>query len=469
MHSRISARSLEVALGGWRTREPAYEALADGIRLLCLDNRIAARTLLPAERALAQTLGLSRTTVASAYASLRASGHIESVRGSGSVTTAQPVRGGGTVFAAPGSIDLQQASPSAWPGLAGVMAEMASDAARLVSRTGYDTLGSTGLRDAIAERYTARGIPTSRDQILVTAGAQSAIHLIAEVLVARGDRVLVETPTYPHAAEALRAAGARLVAVPVTTAHGWDLDRLDEAARRTRPTLAYLMPALQNPTGRSMTATEQNALREVAQRGCTLVVDETTAELSFDAPAPAALPDDDVVRIGSLGKTVWGGLRVGWVRAQPEVIRRLHAARPARDLGTPEFEQEVAARLIPRMPEILPQRAELLATGYRAVRAALRGRLPDWDVPEVCGGVALWVGLPAPLSGPLVLGARAEHVYLSGGQRFAVDGGHENRLRIPFTASPAELERAVEVLASVWPRVASGARTAGPTPLDALV
>jgi DNA-binding transcriptional MocR family regulator len=257
--------------------------------------------------------------------------------------------------------------------------------------------------------------------------------------------------------------------VPVTTTHGWDLDRLDEAARRTRPALAYLMPTLQNPTGRSMTRREQEALREVAQRGCTLVVDETTAELAFGAPAPLALQEEDVVRIGSLGKTVWGGLRVGWVRAQPEVIRRLHAARPARDLGTAEFEQEVAARLLPRMAEILPQRAELLSSGYRAVRAALRDKLPDWDVPDVDGGVALWVGLPAPLSGPLVLGARAESVYLSSGQRFAVDGGHENRLRMPFTASPAELERAVDVLASVWARVTSGARTAGPPPLDALV
>ena len=86
MDSRISARALSLALGGWRSREPAYEALADGIRLLCLDGRIAARTALPAERDLAVTLGLSRSTVATAYRSLRNSGHIASVRGSGSVT-----------------------------------------------------------------------------------------------------------------------------------------------------------------------------------------------------------------------------------------------------------------------------------------------------------------------------------------------------------------------------------------------
>ena len=85
MDSRISARALAVALGGWRTREPAYEALADGIRLLCLDNRIAPRTVLPAERELAAALRLSRSTVTAAYRSLRDTAHIASLRGSGSV------------------------------------------------------------------------------------------------------------------------------------------------------------------------------------------------------------------------------------------------------------------------------------------------------------------------------------------------------------------------------------------------
>ena len=119
MDSRITARSLAAALGGWRTREPAYEALADGIRLLCLDNRIAARTALPAERELAAALGLSRTTVATAYRSLRETGHIESLRGSGSVTLPQPGREPGRVATRDGDIDLQQASPAAWPGSPG--------------------------------------------------------------------------------------------------------------------------------------------------------------------------------------------------------------------------------------------------------------------------------------------------------------------------------------------------------------
>lgn len=476
MDSRISARSLAHALGGWRTREPAYEALADGIRLLCLDNRIAARTALPAERELAAALQLSRTTVATAYRSLRDTGHIESLRGSGSVTLPRPAREPGRVDAVEGTIDLQQASPAAWPGLAGVMSEVAADAATLVARSGYDVRGSLALRTAIAARYSATGLPTEPDEILVTTGAQSALHLLAETLLGRGDRALIETPTYPHAAEALRAAGARLVGVPVSTSGGWDLDRAVQAFAHTRPRLAYLMPRFQNPTGRTMTPDDERVIADAAARaGTILVLDETTADLAIDdidtarVAAPGMGAGAGVVRVGSLGKTAWGGLRIGWVRADAEVIARLIAARPPRDLGTPEFEQAVAVRVMKRMPDVLEQRASVLRAGRDALTAALRASLPSWRVPDVAGGVAMWVELDAPLSSGLVIAARSRGAYLSAGSRFAVDGAHDRHLRIPFTAPTADLVRGVAVLAELWPGVLAAAPTTGGEVFDALV
>lgn len=459
----MTARSLAHALGGWRTREPAYEALADGIRVLCLDNRLAPRTALPAERELASALSLSRTTVAAAYRSLRESGHIESVRGSGSVTLPlgrrEDVRGP----VPDDEIDLVQASPAAWPGLAGVISETALEATALVSRVGYDVVGSAQLREAIAARYAERGIPTRPEQIMVTTGAQSAIHLVAATLLRRGERAAIETPTYPHAAESLRRAGARLVSVPVTTDDGWDLDRAAQVFPRTRPALAYLMPQFQNPTGRTMSDDEQVAVTRAARdAGTVIVVDETTGELAIDPSAPhsVAFAGEDVVRIGSLGKTVWGGLRIGWIRAEPSLITQLTAARPSRDLGTPEFEQAVAARLVARMPEILTQRATLLGEGRDALAGALRLMLPQWRVPRVDGGVCLWVELDAPLSTGLVMAARARGLHLSAGPRFSPDGGHERHLRVPFTAPPEMLRRAVAVLAEAWPAV----RVAAPRP-----
>ncbi|MDT0181554.1 PLP-dependent aminotransferase family protein [Microbacterium sp. ARD31] len=463
MDSRISARALASALGGWRTREPAYEALADGIRLLCLDNRLPPRTTLPAERELAAILQLSRSTVAAAYGSLRSTGHIASLRGSGSVTL--PLRRHDPALVEPGvgAIDLQQASPSAWPGLAGVMSEAASGAAALVARVGYDVVGNAGLRAAVAERYARRGIDTRAENILITTGAQSAIHLLAAVLLGRGDRVLVETPTYPHAAEALRRAGARLVGVPVTTDDGWDLDRAQQAFARTLPVLAYLMPDFQNPTGRSMSPLERATIRSAADgAGTVIVVDETTSELDIDRPPMGAgdpLNDRRIVRIGSLGKTVWGGLRVGWIRADAELIRRLAAARPAHELGTPEFEQAVAVSLLERFEDIVMQRAQLLGAGRDTLVTALSAALPQWRVPEVHGGVSLWTELDAPLSPALVMDVRTRGLLLSAGPRFSVDGGHERHLRIPFTAPGGDLVRAVEILAEAWPRVRDSAPT----------
>ncbi|WP_460773506.1 MocR-like transcription factor YczR [Microbacterium sp. GXF7504] len=474
MDSRLSARALVTLLGGWRTSEPAYEALADAVRLLMLDNRIVPGTALPAERELAHALGLSRTTVSASYRSLRESGHIESLRGSGSVT--RPLGAGAasrTTVSDPGAIDLQQASPAAWPGLAGVMAEVAAGAASLIARPGYDVVGGHGLRSAIADRYTAAGVPTDPAEVMVTNGAQSAIHLLASLLVRRGDRVLIESPTYPHAAEAFRRAGARLVGVPVTTDDGWDLDRAEQAFARVLPTVAYLMPDFQNPTGRSMSATERSVVADAAMRAhTTVIVDDTTSDLDIDrpvAPGPFGVGAGDVVRIGSLGKTVWGGMRLGWIRARADLVRRLTAARFAHELGTPEWEQAVAAALLPRMPEIVAQRAQALREGRDTAVAELARLLPEWRVPTVHGGVSLWVELDAPLSGSLVMAVRDEGVLLSAGPRFSVDGGFERNLRIPFTATPGDLRRAIGALARVWPAVRTSAAPALLDRFDAVV
>ena len=474
MDSRLSARALVEMLGPWRTAEPAYDALADGIRLLCLDNRIAPETALPAERELAAGLGVSRTTVAAAYRSLRSTGHIASRQGSGSVTRALGRTASARWFDH-GGIDLQQASPPAWPGLPGVIAEVASTATVLVSRVGYDILGHAELRATIAERYTRQGMSTLPEQIMVTNGAQHALNLIAGTLLRRADRVLIETPTYPHAAETFRRTGARLVGVPVDVDHGWDQDRAAQAFARTAPVLAYLMPEFQNPTGRTMTAAESAGFARAAHdAGSVLLIDETIADLSIDGPRGVApFPDAEAIRVGSLGKSVWGGLRVGWIRADRDLIRRLRAARASHDLGTPDFEQAIATRVVARLDEILPQRAALLRAGRDALVAALTATIPEWSVPRVQGGVALWVGLGEPLSSALVMDAARNGLHLSAGPRFAVDGGHERHLRIPFTAEPRELERAVEILAASWRRVTAGTpqHDAGPrpTPAEALV
>ncbi|WBM79233.1 pyridoxal phosphate-dependent aminotransferase [Cryobacterium breve] len=136
--------------------------------------------------------------------------------GSGAASSAGDGPGSGSASGDNGVLDLSKATMSALGGLADVAARAAEDLSRHLDGPGFDPVGIPELRAAIAERYRVRGLPTDPEQIMVTIGAQHAIALLARVLVSRGDRVLIEQPSYPHAVEAFRAAGARLVPVSVT-------------------------------------------------------------------------------------------------------------------------------------------------------------------------------------------------------------------------------------------------------------
>ena len=454
--STLGASRLVDLLSDWDVSPaPSYRALADRLRLLTIDGRVPAGTRLPAERELAGRLGISRTTVAAAYSALRAEGYLESRRGSGSVLRI-PGRASSAPQEVEGLIDLTKASMPAAPGLM-LAARRALDVLpRHLGDSGYELQGLPALRQAIADRYGERDLPTSPDQILVTTGAQSAIALVARTLVTRGDRVIAESPSYPHAFEALRLAGARVLPVSVTTSAGWDEEAFTSLIRRSAPVLAYLLPDLHNPTGRSMPSDQRARVLALAEDlGTILVVDETTAELGIEriaSPPMASLASrgDTVVTIGSLAKSVWGGLRIGWIRADPTLVRRLLAERSVVDLGTPIIEQLTAAEILPDMPAVLADRSARLREGRDALTALLADRLPDWEVPRVDGGLALWVGLGRAVSSQLAIAARSHGVAIAAGPRFGLDGAFERFLRVPFTSDRTTLEVAVSGLTAAW-------------------
>ena len=181
-------------------------------------------------------------------------------------------------YAAGDIIDLAVAAPAPDPtviegaaaaALAALPGELAG-CGGAVSR-GYYPTGVPLLREAIAARYTTRGVVTSAEQILVTAGAMGALHLLACSVFARGGLVLVEQPTYPTALDALRATPARLVPFPVTS-EGWDLDRLATVFRQIRPQFAYLIIDFHNPTGALLDLPGRAALLAAADQSGTLLV-----------------------------------------------------------------------------------------------------------------------------------------------------------------------------------------------------
>ncbi len=469
--SRVSARELDPLLTDWRPAEasvPGYRALADRLRLLILDGRLPVGTVLPSERSLALGIGASRTTTTAAYRLLREEGYADGSQGAGTWTrlprdagplTPWPVQMEGEPGSADGRGDLTSAATPAPPEVHAAYSAALRDLPHYLPGNGYGPAGLNALREQVAATYTARGLPTSAEEILITAGALHAMHLVLPLVSQRGDRVLVEHPTYPAAIDAVRRAGGRTVALPIED--GWQTDRIRRVLHQSGARLAYLIPDFHNPTGRLMDGRTRTALSSaLSDTGSIAIVDETCQALDLRAelgrpalpvaPFAAYARPGAVITLGSTSKTIWGGLRIGWIRAERSLISQLAVARARDDLAGPIVEQLAAAHLLDQLGVIVPRRRAQLAGQYRALRDALASELPGWRVNEPDGGMVVWVRLPEPRSSEIVASGAAIGLTLTSGPRFGVDGSFESRLRIPFTRSAQELRAAAGLLAQAW-------------------
>jgi DNA-binding transcriptional MocR family regulator len=326
---------------------------------------------------------------------------------------------------------------------------------------GYEAAGLEELREAVAQGYRRRGLPTSPGQILITHGAHNGLVHLLRLTVRPGGPVVFDHPTYPQAIDAILAAGGRPtpVALPDDDAEdGWDVDGLISACRSSGAPMAYLVLDHNNPTGRMMRAPDRARLLAGLKGSETLLVlDETLVELTLSGPpalTASAVDAPRVVRLGSMSKSVWGGLRIGWIRADRAVIQRLAQSRASFDLGVPILEQLAAVELLNDSGAALAARRPLLRARRDHLRARLAERLPDWSCPRPAGGLSLWVRLPAPISSALTVQAAAQGLILAAGPRFGVDGAFERRLRLPYTLPESELDAAVD-------RLAKAAKTLG--------
>ncbi|MEW2351835.1 PLP-dependent aminotransferase family protein [Streptomyces sp. NPDC006684] len=477
------AGASRVARGSGRERArhtPAYQALADGIRVLVLEGRVPVGARLPAERELASALAVSRTTVATAFEALREAGFLESRRGAGSwiafpAGAPLPARGLGPLppERAGQLIDLGYASlPAPEPWLTRAVRGATEALPPYALTHGDYPAGLPALRQTIAERYTARGVPTMPEQIMVTTGAMGATDAIISLFAPRGERVAVESPSYANILQLLRDAGARLVPVAMAEGTGgWDVARWRQVLREAVPRLAYVVADFHNPTGALADEESRRALATAARAaGTVLLVDETMAELRLDADldAPGAMPrpvcafdpaGSTVITVGSASKAFWAGLRIGWVRAAPETVRRLVAARAYADLGTPVLEQLALNWLLTTggWEEAVALRRAQAAANRAALVTAIRERLPDWEFTVPRGGLTLWVRAGG-LSGSRIAAAGEEAgVRVPSGPRFGVDGAFEGYLRLPFTVGGALAEEAADRLARATALVRAGA------------
>lgn len=457
-------------------RSPAYAGLADALRELIGDGRIGYGTRLPSERDLTAALGVSRTTVSRAYAVLRESSYAEARQGAGTFTRLP----GGRVRAldqalwpsdvADGVIDLVCAAATAPPGIAALYVEAAADLPAHLGGHGYFPAGMPDLQAAIAATYDARGLPTAPEQVIVTPGALAATAVIGSALAGPRDRVLMETPTYPNAVQALRAGGGRLTTIPLDPS-GWDLEAVAATLARHRPRLVHLMPDFHNPTGLVMSERDRAAYaRLLARHDAVAVVDEAHHLLRLDgdpvagARRPFASYSSDAICVGSASKSVWGGLRLGWIRAPHSLVDRLTRARVGLDLGVPVLEQLVLTRLLTGdLEPVVESQRQRLRVQRDALAAALRERLPDWTFRLPAGGMALWCHLPGPGATALSTEAERHGVLLAPGPSFAPEGGLDRYVRLPYALAEPLLVEAVDRIADAWAVVASG-RGGAPRP-----
>ncbi|WP_148615668.1 PLP-dependent aminotransferase family protein [Nocardioides rubriscoriae] len=460
MGQTISASRVATLVAGF-DRSPAYAGLAETLTELVGDGRIGLGVRLPSERDLTEVLDVSRTTVTRAYQLLRDAGYAEARRGAGTFTRVPggrsrahdralaPGRGGAGDS---GTIDLNCAATSAPPGIAAAYAWAGGELPAYLGGHGYFPAGLPALQAAIAERYTARGLPTDPDQVVVTAGALAAAALVARALTGPRDRVLVESPVYPNATQAISSSGARLRAMPVDP-DGWDLDAVGTALDEVRPTLAYLIPDFQNPTGHVMSEADRaTCAAHLRRTGTVAVVDEAHQALALDGqamPRPFAVFDPRTITLGSASKSHWGGLRLGWVRAPHDQVERLTRARLGLDLGAPVMEQLALTRLLAD-DEVLERHRERLREQRDALLAALAEHLPEWRFRRPAGGLAVWCELPVARATALADEAERRGVVVAPGPAFAAEGGLDRFVRVPWSHPPEELVEACRRLEAAW-------------------
>ena len=472
----MQVQELADLLRGWNEAVgPLYETLADALEGLVVRGELPAGVRLPAERQLATALNVSRGTVVRAYDLLRDRNRVHTRHGSGTVVGGRGVpalgprearvasvlpRDGifrGLFDLEDGAIDLRGAY---WIGVddlpASTLAFDPSGHDELLAGHGYHPAGLPALREQLAHHLSAHlDLPTTADQLLITTGGQQAISLATQLVIGTGDVVLAEELTYPGAVDVFHAAEARIIPVSMSPT-GVDPAALRRQIERHAPRLVYLVPSVHNPTGRILPHAGRRLVADALGGADTVLIDDLTlAESWMDAPPPAPLAtylDDGptVLTVGSLSKSLWGGLRIGWIRATGPVLGRLLRLKVVDDLGTPSISQAIAAGVLVHGEEIAARRRAEMRRRYDALTDAVARKLPAWSWEEPHGGLCVWTHLGGASSLDFAPIAARHGVGVTPGTASSVTARHRGWLRLPFGHPPEVLVEAVDRLAAAW-------------------
>ncbi|WP_459213681.1 MocR-like pyridoxine biosynthesis transcription factor PdxR [Paenibacillus ehimensis] len=407
------------------SNQPLYQQIADDIERRISYGEFPPGSLLPSERKLAEQLGVNRSTVILAYAELRALGIVESRTGSGTRVSkykwgATPkhtpnwhryVEGGSFLPNLPFLRRIREALQQDSTLIDFASGELGADISPVeeinmlmdenhyTAYLGYDNpQGFVPLREALVSYLSQyREIQTTESSILITSGSQQSLYLITQCLLAPGDAVAIEDPSYCYSLPMFQSAGLRLFRLPVD-AKGIRPEDVRTLYKKHRIKMVFINPNYQNPTGAALDAERRIELLDVASElGLPIVEDDPFSLTAYDGTPPKPLksmdPIGSVLYIGSFSKIAAPGLRVGWMVAPHSVVERLADARQQMDFGLSVVPQQMAAQFL-KSPYVQPHLDRLrmhLLYKRDLVIGALRKELPDlvsFSIPQ--GGLHLW-------------------------------------------------------------------------------
>ena len=328
------------------------------------------------------------------------------------------------------------------------------------------TEGYLPLREMIARHTANIGIEVTPENILITSGSQQALDLLGKIFVNRGDRVLVESPTYLGALQALNAYGAEYITVR-SDDDGMVTDEL-VGAFRTGPKFIYVLPNFQNPTGVTLSLERRKQLVQLADHyGVPIIEDDPYGQLRFEGhhlPAVEVLDckyrpvnggySGNVIYLSTFSKILAPGLRLAWVIAPTEVIHKLTLAKQGADLHTATFNQIVAYEVghggfldkyVTHINDVYRERRDVMLD-------SLEEHMPEgvkWTHPH--GGLFLWATLPEYMNtDEMFAEAVAKRVAFVPGGSFHANGGGKNTMRLNFSyENPEKINEGISRLAMV--------------------
>ena len=466
---------LVALLDGWALQGHGSlpRRLAHGLRNLIDAGVLPGRWRLPPERTLARRLAVSRNTVTRALDELRGDGRLESRQGSGTYVagpaTAVPfgTRVAEHMLSGPG-IDLAKGDAPDLSHLPPVAVEMWQLNATCAGAA-VNTAGLPATRLAIADLYsrgetTGRPRPTDADQIHVTAGSHQASHLLISALAWPGDSVAVAEYSYPGIFDIFDTCEVGAVPVRLDRA-GMVPESLDQVLTRDRPAVLYFQAGPQIPTGQLTTNPRLRALAGVLDRHRATVIEDTTvAAVGFEGVAPM-LADHcrvaTVVSTGSLSKTCFSGLRLGWIRGPVPIIEESIYRHLGWDLGPSVPSQLLALQLLPHLERIADERRRRLRAAVDAALDHLAKAIPEATVVRPDGGSILWVRFPVDDSADLVNHARNHGVRVAPGAIHAPGKRPGPFVRIDVDRSASVVQEGIDRLARAWRDLPTAGRANG--------